>query len=622
MFAEINPAFFAAMMYCLVCGCYLYLLISTYKNNANSKKGTHYMLAGVCLLFSSLSFGLMTITVNEVLSRVFWAIGFTSVCLFFSRWLVFSSNLITIKNRSARRAISAAPFLVGIICGLCIFSNGVVFVTTKFGIQFYYRPNVFFIAAVAVITIISVVFMIFNVKWYRASERKRDRTQALLFIILTAFVAPIGFLTDFVIPLVTENTVMPLASIMFLPAALPFFISMKKYKTLSITVSNSSGYVFSRVSVPILVLDHKNDIALENKAASDFLGRSVVGNNISEVILVDDKIPTQSFFRKGFANERATAKTRLGVRLCDMLLEVENDEYGDALCKVIILQDITSANENQYAEAELVRNIRRLSESFISKTNQVSGAANSVAMGTTQQADSTEQLSKAIAEITEKTMYNTSKAEQSARLASEIRDNAQEGASRMEDMISATEEIDSANSAIVNIIKTIDDIAFQTNILSLNAAVEAARAGQHGAGFGVVAEEVRRLAAECANAAKYTETLIHNSIDKAKLGVKIAQEAGASFTEIMTGIDESYALIREIANSSNEQSTAIKEVDVNIEKVVNVLKQNRETSAESATASDEMNQQARQLNDLVTEFHSRNSGAEGLRVRQTDRYLL
>jgi len=305
-----------------------------------------------------------------------------------------------------------------------------------------------------------------------------------------------------------------------------------------------------------------------------------------------------------------------------MLLEVENDEYGDALCKVIILQDITSANENQYAEAELVRNIRRLSESFISKTNQVSGAANSVAMGTTQQADSTEQLSKAIAEITEKTMYNTSKAEQSARLASEIRDNAQEGASRMEDMISATEEIDSANSAIVNIIKTIDDIAFQTNILSLNAAVEAARAGQHGAGFGVVAEEVRRLAAECANAAKYTETLIHNSIDKAKLGVKIAQEAGASFTEIMTGIDESYALIREIANSSNEQSTAIKEVDVNIEKVVNVLKQNRETSAESATASDEMNQQARQLNDLVTEFHSRNSGAEGLRVRQTDRYLL
>ena len=613
MVAEITPAFLVATMYFLVCACYLYLLVSTYKSNTNSAKGNSYMLAGVCLFFSSLFFGLLTIAEDTSLMRLFWACGFTSVCLFFAGWLRFSAHLVTIKRKSAQRVIAAAPFLIALLCVLCVLSDDTTFVRTTLGVQFYYHSNAFFIVTIALTTIIAVVFMSFNIRWYRAAEMKRDRTQALLFIVLTAFVAPIGFVTDFVIPIITDYTVLPLASIMFFPAALPFFVSMKKYKSLGITVNNSSGYVFSRVSVPILVLDYKNNISLENQAAVDFLGSSVVGENIADIILLNEKKPGQAFFHKGFVSETVTAKTHSGMRACDMLLEVEDDVHGDALCKVVILQDVTSEIENQYAEAELVRSIRRLSESFISKTNQVSDAANSVAMGTTQQAESTEQLSRVIADITEKTLHNTTKAEQSARLASVIRDNAQKGTTQMKDMITATKEIDDANSAIINIIKTINDIAFQTNILSLNAAVEAAHAGRQGAGFSVVAEEVRKLATECADAAKYTETLIHDSIEKAKLGVKIAQEAGSSFTEIVTGIDESYALIREIADSSSEQSAAIKEVDANIEGVVTVLQQNRQTSAESAVASEEMNQQARQLNELVTEFHARNAGAAHFR---------
>jgi dsRNA-specific ribonuclease len=75
---------------------------------------------------------------------------------------------------------------------------------------------------------------------------------------------------------------------------------MRKYKTLSITVPNASGYVFNTVTIPTLVLDHKNNINLENNAAFDFLGRSVIGKNISEIILIDEKTPEQSFFRTGF----------------------------------------------------------------------------------------------------------------------------------------------------------------------------------------------------------------------------------------------------------------------------------------------------------------------------------
>ena len=608
MFTEINPAYLIALIYFLVSGVYIYLLVGSYKSNARSKMRRNYMMGGIWLLFASTFYGIMTISGNETMSRVFWALGFTSINLFFPMWLFFSSNLITIKKKINKQVITIAPFVTALFCIACVISNNTDFVQTKFGVQFNYDTNVLFLATFALIAVMATTFMIFNIIWYRNAVMIRERKQAQLFIVFTLLTAPVGFITDFILPIFTETPVMPLASIFFLPASLPFFMAMKKFKLFGVTVVNSSGYVFSKVSVPILVLDHENNISLENDAASSYLGRSVIGHNISGIVSVNGNAPEQAFFSKGFQSENVTVKAQIGIRICDMLLGVEQDTYGDALCKVVLLQDITSKIESQKAEAELVKSIYSVSESFIDKTNRVSNAANTVAMGTTQQADSTEQLSKVITEITDNTMHNTSKAEQSAKLASVIKDNAEKGSSQMEDMISATREIDDANKAIVSVIKTIDDIAFQTNILSLNAAVEAARAGQHGAGFSVVADEVRKLAAECAKAAKYTDTLIHNSIEKSKLGVQIAQEAGESFSEIVSGIDESYALIMEIAKSYSEQTASIEEVDANIEEVVNVVKQNKLTSAESATASGEMNEQARHLNDLVTEFHSRNSG--------------
>ena len=607
MFTEISPAYLIALMYFLVGGCYVYLLISSLSANAKSKMRKNYILGGVWLLFSSIFFGLLAITVNETLSRIIWAAGFISICLFFPMWLLFSSNLITIKGKGAKVLMGVAPFVTLILCILCIISNDTVFVSTKYGTQFYYHTNIFFIITIALVTITATTFIIFNIRWYREAKLKRDKMQAMLFIILTFVTAPFGFFTDFILPIITDSTFPPLASIFFLPASLPFFIAMKKYRTFGLTVSNSSGYVFNKVSVPILVLDHNNYVSLENDAASSFLGRNVVGENISEIIKRNNNTPEQSFFDKGFVSEKITVKTNQGVSICDMLLDIDNDKNNDALCKVVLLHEITAMIENQRAEAELVKNIYSVSESFINKTNQVSDAAKTMAKGTTLQADSTEQLSKVIDEITEKTKHNTLRAEQSVMLSNEIKDNAQKGSSQMEEMISATKEIDDANRAIINVIKSIDDIAFQTNILSLNAAVEAARAGQHGAGFSVVADEVRKLASECAVAAKNSEELINNSIEKSKLGVKIAEEAGASLTDIVAGIDKSNAIIKEIADSYSEQTASIEEVDANIEEVVNVVKQNKATSAESATTSDEMNKQARHLNDLVTEFHSRNS---------------
>ena len=341
MFAEINPAFLIASLFFLVSVCYLYLCVSTFTSNTKSKSRSDYLSAGLCLVLYSLSYGLMTITVNDVFCRIFWAVGFISGCLFFSRWLLFSSNMVTIKHNITRRMIGATSALAVIISIMCVLSNDVVFVVVKYGVHFSYRNSLFFKVAIIYITIIIIAFLFLFFRWWYESEMKRNRIQALLFLVLSAFISPIGFATDFIIPAFTENTAIPLASICFLSVSMPLFLSMKKYKTLSITVPNASGYVFNTVTIPTLVLDHNNNVRLENMAAFDFLGCSVVGKNISEILQSSEKAPAQTFFDSSFVSKKISVETQFGVRICDMLLAVENDKYNDALCKVVLLRDIT-----------------------------------------------------------------------------------------------------------------------------------------------------------------------------------------------------------------------------------------------------------------------------------------
>jgi len=172
-------------------------------------------------------------------------------------------------------------------------------------------------------------------------------------------------------------------------------------------------------------------------------------------------------------------------------------------------------------------------------------------------------------------------------------------------MMAAVIEINEAGKSINKVIKVIDDIAFQTNILALNAAVEAARAGQHGKGFAVVAEEVRNLAAKSAEAAKETESLITNTVEKAELGSRIAGETADSLAEIVSGIDESNTLVMNIARSSGEQSTAIDYVNRGIDQVTQIVQQTGSTAQDSAAASEAMSNQAVILGDLVSQFRLR-----------------
>ena len=237
-----------------------------------------------------------------------------------------------------------------------------------------------------------------------------------------------------------------------------------------------------------------------------------------------------------------------------------------------------------------------------SGSGQIADGSQSLAQGSTEQAATVQQLSASVQDILEKTKENALMAGDASHLANNIKANAEKGDAQMGEMTEAVAEINKASQDISKVIKVIDDIAFQTNILALNAAVEAARAGEAGKGFAVVADEVRNLASKSAAAAKETNALIENSVKKAELGAKIAEETAVSLSDIVSGINESATLISKIADSSDEQATAINQINEAIEQVSEVVQRNSATAEESAASSEELNAQAGILSNNVAKF--------------------
>ncbi len=250
----------------------------------------------------------------------------------------------------------------------------------------------------------------------------------------------------------------------------------------------------------------------------------------------------------------------------------------------------------------LIHEIQSASAQVAHGANQVSDGSQVLAQGTSEQATAIEELSSSIFEISLNTKENAKMAEKAAELYKGIKERAQESTSLMKDMMRAVEEINEASVSISKIIRLINDISFQTNILSLNAAVEAANAGQHGKGFAVVAGEVRNLAAKSSQAATDTDVLIENSIEKARLGASIAKRTQEALGDIVTDILHSAELINDIAKATNEQALGVEQVNVGIDQVAQVVNMNSSTAEQSAMAAETMAAQASAMEQLVSNF--------------------
>ncbi len=261
---------------------------------------------------------------------------------------------------------------------------------------------------------------------------------------------------------------------------------------------------------------------------------------------------------------------------------------------------------------QVLSDIHRAAGQVASASRQVSDGSQNLSQGATEQAATLEELTASMMEVAAQTRENATRANQANELSEMTRTNALLGNEQMQEMLGAMTEIDRSASGIAKIIKVIDEIAFQTNILALNAAIEAARAGQYGKGFAVVAEEVRNLAARSAQAAQETTALIESSLKKVGDGAKIANETAAALSTIVDDIKQAANLVGEIAGASNEQATAIAQVNQGITQVSQVTQTTTATAEESAASSQELSSQAEVLRGLVGRFRLKGTVDEGV----------
>ncbi len=230
-----------------------------------------------------------------------------------------------------------------------------------------------------------------------------------------------------------------------------------------------------------------------------------------------------------------------------------------------------------------------------SAAGQVSQSSQTLAAGTSQQAASLQQISSSLEELTSTTRHNSENAEGGRVEADGTRSAAERGVTEVARMTDAMHAIERASADIGKIIKTIDDISFQTDMLALNAAVEAARAGDAGAGFAVVAEEVRSLAQRAAAAAKDTAEKISTASATSEEGHTLSLHVADGLQEILVHARKVDQLVQEVATASKEQSAGLAQINDSVSQLDQVTQGNAASAEQTASAAEELSAQSEEL---------------------------
>ncbi len=217
---------------------------------------------------------------------------------------------------------------------------------------------------------------------------------------------------------------------------------------------------------------------------------------------------------------------------------------------------------------------------------QISASSEQLSQGANEQAASVEEVSSSVEEMTATIRQNADNASQTERIAQKSANDAKEGGEAVKQTVKAMKEI-------ADKISIIQEIARQTNLLSLNASIEAARAGEHGKGFAVVASEVQKLAERSQNAATEISDLSNSSVD-------IAEKAGEMLTKLVPDIQKTAELVAEINAASGEQANGIQQINSAIQQLNTVVQQNASAAEELTATAEELNSQTVQMQGAIT----------------------
>ncbi len=286
-------------------------------------------------------------------------------------------------------------------------------------------------------------------------------------------------------------------------------------------------------------------------------------------------------------NRKADQNIRLSIGIILILLVILS------ILTVLISRSITKQVRNVITA--LTAGADRLSET----SGVMSSSSHSMAAGATQQSASLEKFSASIEEMAAMSRDTSENSVQVDNFMKQVIETVQQANNAMQHLVDSMGQITSASEETSKIVKTIDEIAFQTNLLALNAAVEAARAGEAGAGFAIVAEEVRNLAMRTTDAAKNTAKLIESTINKVKDGSEFVSVTNHSFLEVSENARKVDKLIAGISSGSREQTYGIHQVSNAVTEISNVTQQNAALAEELSSAVEEMSVQAVQMKELV-----------------------
>jgi len=269
------------------------------------------------------------------------------------------------------------------------------------------------------------------------------------------------------------------------------------------------------------------------------------------------------------------------------------------------------ANALNKAVERLNATMRDVSENAAnasSSSQELASASEAIASGAQEQAASLEETSASLEQITATVRQSSDNAQQASQLAMSSRDSAVQGQEVVAQAITAMSEINTSSAKISEIISTIEEIAFQTNLLAVNAAVEAARAGDEGRGFAVVASEVRALAQRSAGAAKEIKGLIQDSLHKVNLGSALVNRSGETLQGIVGSVKRVTDIVGEMATAASEQSSGVEQVNTAMTQMDHVTQSNSAQTEELSATAESLSEQAANLLQLVGAFNLGNNG--------------
>lgn len=263
---------------------------------------------------------------------------------------------------------------------------------------------------------------------------------------------------------------------------------------------------------------------------------------------------------------------------------------------------LTSFNTTKTEIDGSLKEVRDSSEMVSAGALNLAEASQALAEGATDQAASAEQLQATIDEITEGLKNTADQTNLACQEAERIADEAEDSREQMDLMVEAMQRISETSEMIGSVITEIEDIASQTNLLSLNASIEAARAGDAGKGFAVVADQIRTLAEQSAKAAVNTRELIESSIEEIKNG----NNAAESTKKVLIGVVEDIRQLSESAKGIQEisvmQAESMGQADAGVSRISDVIQANSATAQETSATSEELSAQATSMDEIVARF--------------------